>query len=216
MKIREDLIQKELDNSCIEGAVFKKLKPSNRFIDWLFRRYYVHEHTEHFYDSEPDFEDEEFNMYLDYEFIHKRIPVSSGTAFFNTILHMDDIAEQKENFRYSEEEHTFEELEQAYNKITKQIEDYKSRKIEFNNWIEPYFNGNWGVSQTTVDRIARRHLERIKKCPVSYNGRLFITEKEDTILIYYYGRDFVELDYWWIFKKKPTKKTIKGKDKYVC
>lgn len=209
MKIREDLIQKELDNSCIEGAVFKKLKPSNRFIDWLFRHYYVHEHTEHFYDSEPDFEDEEFNMYLDYEFIHKRIPISSRTAFFNTILHMDDIEEQKENFRYSEEEHTFEELEQAYNKITKQIEDYKSRKIEFNNWIEPYFNGNWGMSQTTVDRIARSHLESTKKCSVSCNGRLFITEKEDTILIYYYCRDFAELDYWWIFKKKPTKKNHK-------
>lgn len=207
--IRTDLIQKEFEKGCTQGLIFRRLKPSNRFIDWLFRHYYVHEHTEHFYDSEPDFDDEEFNMYLDYEFIHKRINPNSGTAVFKTILHMDDIAEKKEDFRYSEEEHTFEELEQAYKKITKQIEEYKSHKIEFNNWIEPYFKGNWGMSQITVDRIARRHLESTKKCSVSYNGRLFITEKEDSIFIYYYGRDFAELDYWWIFKKKPTKKKNK-------
>lgn len=49
--IREDLIQKEFEKGCTEGLTFKRLKPSNRFIDWLFRHYYVHEHTEHFYDS---------------------------------------------------------------------------------------------------------------------------------------------------------------------
>ena len=207
--VRTDLIQKEFEKGCTQGLTFRRLKPSNRFIDWLFRHSYVHEHTEHFYDSEPDFDDEEFNMYLDYEFIHKRIPASSGTAFFNTILHMDDIVEQKENFRYSEEEHNIEELEAAHKKILKQYEEYKPRKITFNNWIEVYVKGNWDMSQKYVDDISRSHLESVKKCGVSYNGRLFITEKEDAIFIYYYGRDFAECDYWWIFKKKPTKKKNK-------
>lgn len=209
--IREDLIQKEFEKGCTEGLTFRKLKPSNRFVDWLFRHYYVHEHTEHFYDSEPNFDDEEFNMYLDYEFIHHRINSRSGTAAFKTILHMDDISEQKEKFRYSEEEHTIEELEQAYKKIIQQIEDYKSYRIEYNNWIEPYFAGNWGMSQRTVDRISRKHLERTKRCSVNYNGRLFISEREDTIYIYYYGRDYIDVDYWWIFKKKPSNKNIKIK-----
>ena len=131
--VRTDLIQKEFEKGCTQGLTFRRLKPSNRFIDWLFRHYYVHEHTEHFYDSEPDFDDEEFNMYLDYEFIHKRIPASSGTAFFNTVLHMDDIVEQKENFRYSKEEHNIKELEAAHKKILKQYEEYKFiNKILFN------------------------------------------------------------------------------------
>lgn len=82
--IRTDLIQKEFEKGCTQGLTFRRLKPSNRFIDWLFRHYYVHEHTEHFYDSEPDFDDEEFNMYLDYEFIHKRINPNSGTAVFRS------------------------------------------------------------------------------------------------------------------------------------
>ena len=65
------------------------------------------------------------------------------------------------------------------------------------------------MSQKYVDDIGRTHLERVGKCGVSYNGRLFMSDKEDTIFIYYYGRDFAERDYWWIFKKKPTKKKNK-------
>lgn len=206
INIREDLIKKELEDARNQGITFRRLKPSNRFIDWLFNHYYVDEHTEHFYDSEPNYDDEEFKMYMDYEYIHKRINSKSATSVFNTILHMDEIAEQKENFRYSEEVHTVEELEAAYKKIIKQREDYKPRKLEVNNWVEVYIDGNWGMSQKTVDRIARNHLESTKKCSVGYNGRLFIAEKDDIIFIYYYGRDFAEIDYWWIFKKKPTKK----------
>lgn len=203
--IREDLIQKEFELTCTKGLTFRKLKPSNRFIDWLFRHYYVHEHTEHFYDSELEF-DEEFNVYLDCKYNYHRINSRSGIA----ILHMDDIAEQKDSPHLSKE-HTIEELEQAYKKIIQQIEDYKSYRIEYNNWIEPYFAGNWGMSQRTVDRISRKHLERTKRCSVNYNGRLFISEREDTIYIYYYGRDYIDVDYWWIFKKKPSNKNIKIK-----
>ena len=206
INIREDLIKKELEDTHNRGITFRRLKPSNRFIDWLFNHCYVDEHTEHFYDSEPNYDDEEFKMYMDYEYIHERINSKSATSVFNTILHMDEIAEQKENFRYSEKEHTMEELEAAYKKIIKQREDYAPRKLEVNNWVEVYIDGNWGMSQKTVDRIARNHLENTKRCSVGYNGRLFIAEKDDLIFIYYYGRDFSEIDYWWIFKKKPTKK----------
>ena len=205
--IREDLIQKEFEKTCTKGLTFRKLKPSNRFIDWLFRHYYVHEHTEHFYDSELDFDDEEFNMYIDYKYNQHRINSRSGIAI---LRYMDDITEQKDSPHLSKE-HTIEELEQAYKRISQQIEDYKSYRIEFNNWIEPYFAGNWGMSQRTVDRISRKHLEITKRCSVSYNGRLFITEREDTIYIYYYGRDYIDVDYWWIFKKKPSNKNIKIK-----
>ena len=70
INIREDLIKKELEDTHNRGITFRRLKPSNRFIDWLFNHYYVDEHTEHFYDSEPNYDDEEFKMYMDYEYIH--------------------------------------------------------------------------------------------------------------------------------------------------
>ena len=77
-----------------------------------------------------------------------------------------------------------------------------SHGIEFNNWIEVYSNGVWGISQKDVDKISKEHLKNIKRCGVSYNGRLYIAEKEDSIFIYYYGRDFALVDYLWIFKRK--------------
>ena len=112
INIRQDLIQKELEKGCTNGLTFRKLKPSNRFIDKLFNNYYVTEHTEHFYDSEPKYNDEEFNMYMDYDYIHHRIDPISDTAFFNTILNSEKIAKEQEDFRFSKEEHTMEELKQ--------------------------------------------------------------------------------------------------------
>ena len=111
INIRQDLIQKELELYRDE-LTYRKLKPSNRFINKLFNHYYVVEHTEHFYDS-------------------------------------------------------------------------GSHGIEFNNWIEVYSNGVFGMSQKDVDKISREHLKNIKRCGVSYNGRLYIAEKEDSIFIYY-------------------------------
>jgi hypothetical protein len=205
INIRQDLIQKELERGCTNRLTFRKLKPSNRFIDKLFNHYYVVEHTEHFYDSEPEYDDEEFNMYMDYDYIHHRIDPVSGTAFFNTILNSEEIVKEQENFRFSKEKHTMEELKQAYDKITQQRKDYESHRIEFNNWIEPYSEGIWRMFQKDVDKISREHLEDTKKCSASYNGRLYIAEDEDSIFIYYYGRDFAMVDYWWIFKRRRRK-----------
>lgn len=180
--IRNDLIQKELEEGSAAGLKFQKLKLSNRFIYWLFNNYYVLEYTEHYYDSEPHFEGEEFNMYMDY-----RYP--------------EDL---KSGFRYSKEEHTREELECAYNNIVKQKREYEPRRVEFCNWIEVHCEGNWGASQKQVDEISRCCIEEVGESPTSYDGRLFIAKKEDEIHIYYYGRDFAMVDYWWIFKKRPV------------
>ncbi len=198
INIRTDLIQKELQSDIAKGFKYRNFKPSNIYIDRLFQNYCVLEHTEHYYDSEPDYYDEEHNMYMDYEFINKRID-PDGTAFFKAILNMDEIGEKKENFRFSEKEHTMDELEQAHKKICQQRADYEDSRIEFNNWIEPYFEENWGMSQEDVDSISRKHLEDIKK---RCKGRLYIAEMANEIRIYYYGRDYAQLDYWWVFKKR--------------
>lgn len=57
--VREDLISKEL--SRLEeryNQSFSKQKLSNKFLDWLFRRYETWETTIHFYDSEPEIPDD--------------------------------------------------------------------------------------------------------------------------------------------------------------
>ena len=94
MNIRTDLIEKALHINRTEDLTFRRLKPSNKFIDWLFRHYFVREFTEHFYDSEPDYDEEEFNMYMDYLYIHEQIE-PFGTSFFNTILNLKKSRKRK-------------------------------------------------------------------------------------------------------------------------
>lgn len=132
--VRTDLIDKELSN-CPKGCTYKKLKPSNRFIDWLFRHYYAEEFTEHFYEIEPE-------------------------------------------------------------------EEHKLPRMEFCNWVEPYFKGNWDMSQSTVDRVASNSLRYVRKTNVKKDGRLWIAYEDDYIFIYWYGRDFMEMDYWWVMRRK--------------
>ena len=52
--IRKDLIAKELEK-VREPVEWKVAKcPSNRFMDWLYRHYYVDEFAEMWYDDEPE------------------------------------------------------------------------------------------------------------------------------------------------------------------
>lgn len=56
--IRKDLIEKELQSGCSEGMRFKPFKMTQRFIDWVFTKYFTHEYAIKFYDSEPDIPEE--------------------------------------------------------------------------------------------------------------------------------------------------------------
>ena len=85
-------------------------------------------------------------------------------------------------------------------------EDYDEDKpfdIEFNNWIDPISKGIWGFSQSKCDKIARRELKGIQRKSILKKDRIYIAEKDDMILIYYYGRDVWEWhDLWFIYKRK--------------
>lgn len=63
INIREDLIEKELQRGMRKGTEFHKIKLSNRFVDWIFRKFYTVEFCINFYDREPDwnenYEDED-------------------------------------------------------------------------------------------------------------------------------------------------------------
>ena len=199
INLRKDLIDEELKHDRNKGFEFSFCKLSNKFIDWLFRHYYIHEVCENFYDDEPDYDDEEFNMYMDY---CDNIDLT-GMTFYNIVINSPEIESQKENFRYSKLPHTKEELKAAYDKILQMRKDYEPRRIEFCNWQEPYFKGNWGMSQEYVNNFGRRILNLIKKeFPTSIKNRLYYAKKDNIISIYFYGRDLWNKDYWFTFMKR--------------
>lgn len=179
--IRKDLIEKEL-NYCYNTyhvKNFKYRKLSNKFIDWLFNKYYCHEMCENFYDSEPEYDDDEFDRYMSY----------------NSLLEND-------YYKYHKGDYTKEELRQSYNNIIKKRKDYESKRIEFCNWQEPYFKGNWDMSQKYVNNIAKYTLKKEIRNVPNIKDRLFVSIDKDKIRIYWYGRDIKEKDYWFIFLRK--------------
>ena len=118
---------------------------------------------------------------------------------------MEEIEEKKENFKYAKQPHTLKELKSAYDKVVQMYKDYELTRINFNNWQELYFKGNWGMSQRYIDFYGRSILKCIRNFPKSIKDRLYVVKKEDEIRIYFYGRDFVEMDYWFIFRKRKRR-----------
>lgn len=185
INIRKDLIEKELENEfCL---IYKPLKLSNKFIDRLFNHYYCHEMCENWYDSEPNYNEEENDKYMTY------CSILQGNYF---------------NYCESGKEYPVEELKQAYLNILQQRRDYEPKRIGICAWQEPYFKGNWGYSQEFVDSCARNVMKKeIKKINVPIKDRLYYAVKDDMIWIYFYGRDFGYTDYWFIFMRR--KKRVK-------
>ena len=104
-------------------------------------------------------------------------------------------------------EYTIEEAKKCNIKSNKIYEEYKNseRRLNFNNWQDPYREGIWGMSQERVDKLARDTFKSIQRFNVSKKDRLYISYKDDEIRIYFYGRDFDELDYWFVFKKRDRR-----------
>jgi hypothetical protein len=200
--LEKKLIAQELEYDRRKNFDFHYQKLSNKYIDWLFNHYYIEELCENFYDSEPNFDDEEYRMYMDYRDNYKL----TGNSFWNMIINLEEIEKQGNGFRYSKESHTKEELKAAYDKVRQMYKDYEKRRIEFCNWQEPHFKGNWGATQKSVDKFGRRILKRIRKFPHSIKDRLYVAQKDDLILIYFYGRDLWQVDYWFIFNKRKRRK----------
>lgn len=180
----KELIQKELDKN-FNGAEFKYVKPSNRWLDWLFNHYYLHEMCENFYDRELTYEEmggeEKYNMYCDFAF----------------------------NTHSCEESHTREEMKQAYFDVLKLFEDHEPARKSFCNWQEVYGEGIWGMSQKRCDEIAKERLKIIRKYG-KIADRFFVRQTDKVIYIFFYGRDFY-IDYWMIFAKNGVDLWKKGR-----
>ena len=191
INIRKDLIQEEL---LRDGLNHKPLKLSNKFIDKLFNHYYCHEMCENFYDSEA-----EVDSYI------------SDMAYMYNYCTEEDINNDDKYFtkKYIKEEYnkeyTREEAKRCAIENKRLYDEYNKseRKIKFNNWQDPYGEGIWGMSQKMVDDLARETLKKtIKRCGLSLKDRLYYAKDDKQIRIYFYGRDFMEMDYLFIFMRK--------------
>ena len=199
INIRKDLIEKELERDINVGYKFTYKTLSNKFLDWLFNNYYCHEFTEHFYDSEPDVDDYISDLAYMYDYsTEDDINNVNGNRYYTKQYILEKYGKE-----YSEEEARKASIEnkKIYNEYMK-----SPRRIEFNNWIDVIGSGIWGMSQHSVDKIARDTLLDVKKLEVKKKGRLFISTNKDDIRIYFYGRDLWKVDYWFIFTKKDKKK----------
>ncbi len=158
---------------------YKHCKLSNRFLSHIFNKYYCLEMCENFYDSEPELDNKLDEMHFDFM------------------------------FNKSESSYKHQDLLDAYIKVKQIYRDYENKRIEFCSWQEPYFDGNWGMSQMEVDNTAKNTLKHIKRKSISKKDRLYFAKDEEQIRIYCYSRDYSYRDYWFIFKKKTNKKNIK-------
>ena len=181
-----------------EGKLcYKKLKLSNRFIDKMKNSYKCVEAVENWYDSEPDVDDEEYNMYLDYQ---QAVPsFARGKSIFDVCLREEEIAA---NGGFCEKPHTQEEMLEAYEKVKKIYEDYAEERLHFCNWQEPYFEGNWGMSQRFVDRFAFLTLKKAKRGSFSQKNRFYVAKENERIVVFLLTRDVFNCDYVFVFEKK--------------
>ena len=204
-KILYDEIEKELNRAKEHGYSVKKINLHNSLIEKIRNHYTSEEHCENYYDGEPDYDDDEYNKYLDYMFGYV------GKAYTNTdkyevILRVAKLQDGDiENGKRYAPDATYEECRQAYFNILQQRKDFEDKKLRFNNWQEPHMEGNWGASQKSVDEFGISCLEFIKHLGFSMKDRIYLCEKDNEIQIFFYGRDMIEMDLWLCFKRKPKR-----------
>lgn len=187
--INDELINQELTR-WFPLSEYSYIEITKDWIKYLFKNYYCHEICENFYDSGPDCDKE--LLYASWDYNH----ITNGTY--------------DPSKKYSKKEYTMDELKEANDKVVKLYEDYEQKRIEFCNWQEPHFKGNWGATQKDVDRFAKNVLMEIKNInddKINKKDRLFYhyDEKNDEIQLYWYGRDYDKVDYWLVFYNKKRK-----------
>lgn len=165
---RDDLIELEL-----AGKGYKRRRLHKSFITKLFKNYETVEFCENFYDSEPQFDEEQ---------MWRRFGPTPDYDIWS-------------DARFQEE-------------WKRMCAAYEDTRITFLNWQEPAFEGNWGMTQEDVDRVARHKMMQMRDCGASQKyKRFYVHRTEDgCIWCYWFGRDDKQncqyCDYYWIMRPK--------------
>lgn len=92
-------------------------------------------------------------------------------------------------------------------------------RIKRCNWQDAHYKGAWGVTQQQVDNYAKKTLLHVSKAKMPHKDRfwtLIIPKdcipsdlnswdgkvKEECRMIFYYGRDYLYMDYLWTMEKR--------------
>ena len=177
---------KECYDKAINETFFKGKK--TEIIDFNFEmykkikeEYYPEQIIQDWYDDEPETEDEEFNMYLDYK----------------EKLSLKDKSEIEENQKFSKEKHSEEVLKQAYIKVMNKYKEFEERRLQFNNWEEPYVNGINGCTQKSVDNSCNNfvndalEVEKNIKLPFRFSK---VEINENQFCLFLFLRDILYYD----------------------
>lgn len=193
INIRKDLIAKELERDVENGFIFMHRCLSNKLLDNLYNKYYVVEACENFYDSEPHID----RYVSDLSYMYKN---STEEDLVNPERHFTkDYILKTYGKEYNREEARLasEFVESEYNKYINSNE-----RIEFCNWQDPYSEGIWSMSQMYVDIMSKDVLKGFRKLSISKKDRIYFAKKEDEVRIYLYGRDIIDKDWWFLFKRR--------------
>lgn len=92
--------------------------------------------------------------------------------------------------------------EEEFEKIWKQlVEDYEPKRITMCNWIDAVGPGIWGMTQQETNKRSKEVIKRLRG-QISMKDRLYYSNIGDKALIYFYGRDVLKHDLWFVFRRK--------------
>lgn len=86
--------------------------------------------------------------------------------------------------------------------LRQRFRENEERRMTFNNWVDLYTEGNWGLSQLAVDNDAREAIKSVRNWPVKKKGRIYCGTNEKYLMLYCYGRDFKGVDYWLAMRRR--------------
>lgn len=87
--------------------------------------------------------------------------------------------------------------------------NYDTRK--FNNWVDEYSDGNWGITITGIKKMIIKDIKYLKKYQYTNpkDIRFYMNVNEKGANIYFYGRDLDEqCDHWFCFYNKEVDKCL--------
>lgn len=94
--------------------------------------------------------------------------------------------------------------------------NYDSRSS--NNWIDEFREGNWGITNYGVKKEIIENIRYLKRYQYTNSDdiRFYMNNRDDdSVHIYFYGRDLDEqCDYWMFFYKKEVDKCLNCKKRY--
>ncbi len=183
---------KMLARNTGHDVFWEPFNPTKQNIRDIFKKYYVVEFIEEFYDSEPHYKDEDEHELHRMSWDYKDLLASNKTTNFCPA-----------DLKYCKQPHSLKELKAAHRYVSQQIAKFQPKRLAFNNWFDVYGEGMWGMSQVEADKMASDTMEELRQVSVHRHNRWWmIKEGNGRLIIFYYGRDWRDADYIWYLEDR--------------